>query len=172
MSKKILDACCGGRMFWFNKNNPDAIFTDIRYDTYTMKDNGKIRQLEVKPDVVADFRDLPFEENSFYLVVFDPPHLKSLGNNSWMAKKYGKLTADWRDDIREGFKECFRVLKPNGTLIFKWNEYDIPLKEVLNLAPQEPLFGHPSGKLQKTHWVCFMKQELNKTEEKLKPTNG
>lgn len=20
-----------------------------------------------------------------------------------------------------------------------------------------PLFGHPSGKAQKTHWVCFMK---------------
>lgn len=28
--KKILDACCGSRMFWFDKENADVEFMDIR----------------------------------------------------------------------------------------------------------------------------------------------
>ena len=28
--KPILDACCGSRMFWFDKTNPAAIFMDNR----------------------------------------------------------------------------------------------------------------------------------------------
>lgn len=26
--KKILDACCGSRMCWFDKDNPDTVFMD------------------------------------------------------------------------------------------------------------------------------------------------
>ena len=48
-------------------------------------------------------------------------------------------------------------LKPDGVLIFKWNETDILLREVLALTPYRPLFGHPSGKASKTHWVAFTK---------------
>jgi hypothetical protein len=59
--------------------------------------------------------------------------------------------------LRVGFLECFRVLKPNGTFIFKWNECRIPIKEILPLAPFPPLFGHKSGKAMQTHWVTFMK---------------
>lgn len=95
---------------------------------------------------------------SFSLVVFDPPHFVSVGPKSYMGLKYGNLNKDtWQDDLRQGFAECFRVLRPNGTLIFKWNEHDIPLRQILSLTPVRPLFGHPSGKAQKTHWVCFMK---------------
>ena len=59
--------------------------------------------------------------------------------------------------IKGGFSECFRVLKPNGTLIFKWDEYEIPIKEILKLTDQKPLFGHISGKRAQTHWVTFIK---------------
>ena len=38
------------------------------------------------------------------------------------------------------------------------NETDVTLSEVLTLTNQKPLFGHVSGKQQKTHWVAFMKQ--------------
>ncbi len=24
--KRVLDACCGSRMFWFDRENPDAVF--------------------------------------------------------------------------------------------------------------------------------------------------
>jgi len=156
-NKPILDPASGSRMFWFNKENPLVVFGDIRSEEHDMKDGDKIRHLSVSPDTEMDFRDMPFDNDTFYLVVFDPPHMTSLGKNSWMAKKYGRLNNTWQDDIRSGFSECFRVLKPNGTLIFKWNEYDIPLKEVLKLTKEQPLFGHRSGKQQKTHWVTFMK---------------
>lgn len=157
MSKLVLDPCCGARMFWYDKQDDRVTFCDIRFEEHELKDSGKLRHLEVKPDVVADFTKLPFENDTFYHIVFDPPHMTSLGKNSWMARKYGRLTNTWRDDIKDGFLECFRVLKPGGTLIFKWNEYDIPVREVLSLTDEKPLYGHRSGKQQKTHWIAFIK---------------
>lgn len=154
--KKILDVCCGGRMFWFNKKHPNALYLDNRTMAPKKLTNGAT--LSVAPDMVMDFRKLEFSDNLFMAVVFDPPHVKWRSSNGWMADKYGQLDRKtWQNDLRAGFKECFRVLKPNGILIFKWCEIDIPLKEILALTPIAPLFGHPSGKAQKTHWVCFMK---------------
>lgn len=158
--KLILDACCGSRMFWFNKSNPKALYMDKRSETLTAKDSScksGIRTIEVKPDVVADFTDMPFENNKFQMVVFDPPHLKTLGNTSWMAKKYGKLPSNWEEMLKAGFDECMRVLKPHGTLIFKWNESEIKGSDVLKLIPYKPLFGHTTGRQAKTIWMTFMK---------------
>ena len=152
--KKILDACCGSRMCWFDKNNLMTTYIDIRKAEETLCDG---RKLVVAPDIVADFRNMPFPDNSFYLVLFDPPHLKNIGSNSWMAKKYGKLSSTWEDDIRQGFDECMRVLKPNGVLIFKWNEQQISLKKLLKVIGTKPLFGHTTDIKRLTHWICFMK---------------
>lgn len=157
--KEILDACCGGRQFWFDKENPDVLFADNRVMPPTVVGAGKnARVRKCLPDKVMDFRSMNIEDNTFKMVVFDPPHL-FLGENSFMAKSYGRLDKNtWKTDIEKGFSECFRVLKDGGVLIFKWCECDIPLKEILKLTPYKPLLGHPSGKAQKTHWVCFMKK--------------
>lgn len=153
--KKILDACCGSRMFWFDKNNKDVDFCDIRVFKDTLCDG---RTLEVKPDIICDFTHLPMKDDTYYLVVFDPPHLINVGENSWLAKKYGKLQKDnWKKTILTGFSECMRVLKPNGVLIFKWNETDVSTNEIISVIGKQPLFGHKSGKREKTHWLCFMK---------------
>lgn len=48
--------------------------------------------------------------------------------------------------------------KDNGVLIFKWNETDIRVSEIINTIGYIPLFGHKSGKREKTHWLCFMKE--------------
>ena len=144
-------------MFWFDKNNPDVLFIDKRSETVTAKDRDKVRTIEVKPDIIADFTDLPFGDESFYMVVFDPPHLKSLGETSWMAKKYGKLPENWKDVISKGFDECMRVLKPHGVLIFKWSESEIKVSDVLSIIPYKPLFGHTTGRQSKTIWMSFMK---------------
>lgn len=152
--KKILDACSGGRMFWFDKQNPDVLFADIRDEEHTLCDG---RTHTVKPDILMDFREMPFPDNSFQMVVFDPPHLNKLGKNSWMAKKYGVLNATWEEDLRKGFAECMRVLKPNGTLIFKWNENQIKVSQVLNAIGAQPLFGHTTRASGQTIWMCFMK---------------
>ena len=106
-------------MIWFDKQYHDAIYLDNRQLTDVLCDG---RTLNINPDVIADFQNMPFEDSTFYLVVFDPPHLKSAGETSWLAKKYGVLADNWKEVISAGFKECMRVLKPNGTLIFKWNE--------------------------------------------------
>ncbi len=68
------------------------------------------------------------------------------------------MSADWRDDIRAGFSECFRVLAPWGVLIFKWNEIQIPVREILALTDVKPLVGHKSGKRMDTHWLTFLKR--------------
>lgn len=159
--KLILDACCGGRQFWFNKENQSVLFVDRRVMPPTVIGKGKdARTRKCLPDKVMDFRCLDLPDESFRLVVFDPPHL-FVGENSFMAASYGALDKQtWREDLRKGFAECFRVLKNEGILVFKWNECDVPLKEVLSLTPYSPLFGHPSGKAQKTHWCCFMKKSM------------
>lgn len=151
-NKKILDVCCGSKMFWFDKNREDTIYMDIREYEDILCDG---RKLEIKPDIVADFRKIPFKDNSFKLVVFDPPHLVRVGENSWLKKKYGKLGEEWKSDIKKGFEECFRVLGPYGTLIFKWNEEQIKLSEILKLTNVRPLFGN---KRAKTHWLVFIKE--------------
>ena len=150
--KKILDVCCGAKMFWFDKNNKNTIYMDNRNANEVLCDG---RNLTVAPDIIADFRDIPFANETFNLVIFDPPHLFRVGENSWLAKKYGKLDANtWKNDISKGFNECMRVLKKDGILIFKWNEDQIKLKEILTCFDRTPLFGN---KRSKTHWLVFMK---------------
>lgn len=154
---EILDVCCGGKMFYFNKSDPRITFCDIREIETTLCDG---RKFEVKPDIIADFTDLPFCDNSFSMIVFDPPHLiKSAEGDptGYQMIKYGCLRKDWKKVISKGFQECFRVLKNGGFLIFKWNETDIKVNEILSLTDKHPVFGHKSGKRSNTHWICFMK---------------
>ncbi|PCJ32177.1 MAG: SAM-dependent methyltransferase [Gammaproteobacteria bacterium] len=146
-------------MFWYDKNNPLVLFNDIRNENTELCDG---RSLVIDPDTNMDFTNLDLPDNSFQIVVFDPPHLVRAGKNSWLAKKYGKLGGNWKDDIRAGFSECFRVLKTNGVLIFKWNETQIQLNQILPLSDEKPLFGHKTGKHMKTHWVCFTKTKASR----------
>lgn len=158
----ILDPCCGSRMMWFDRQNPAVVFGDRRSETITVTDRSHgnpsgTRTIEIAPDTLLDFRVLPYPDGSFKLVAFDPPHLVRAGPKSWLAAKYGKLSEDWRDDLRRGLAECLRVLEPHGVLVFKWNETQVKLSEVLALTPLRPLFGNTSGKKAGTHWLVFMK---------------
>lgn len=160
--KRVLDPCCGSRMMWFDPANPDVTFGDARRETITVTDRSHGRQdgtrtIHINPDVLLDFRALPYPDDSFRLVAFDPPHLVRAGPKSWLAAKYGKLGSDWRDDLRRGFTECIRVLEPEGVLVFKWNETQVRVGEVLALAPLRPLFGQISGRSGMTHWLVFLK---------------
>lgn len=147
-------------MFWFDRSDPRTVFMDKRRETHVLKDSssaGGSRTLVIDPDVLGDFTAIQFPDASFSLVVFDPPHLVNNGTSGWLAKKYGKLDKDWQTVISKGFSECFRVLKPNGVLIFKWNENDIPVSRVLELTAAKPLFGNRNGKNAKSHWIVFMR---------------
>ena len=155
---EVLDPCCGSRKFYFDKRSPFVIYGDIRDETYVQCDG---RLLEVKPDQQMDVTKLPFDDESFSLVVFDPPHLKYAGKNSYMYQSYGVLPANGLEFLQEGFKECWRVLKKNGTLIFKWNECQIRLPIVLRTIGKTPLFGNrkPCGRRAETYWMVFFKGE-------------
>lgn len=147
-------------MFWFNRKDARAMYCDNRREAHVLTDRsskGGSRQLIIDPDCLMDFTDLPFQSESFPLVVFDPPHLVRNGTRGWLAKKYGKLRECWEADIRAGFAECFRVLKTDGVLVFKWNEHEIPVSKILELTPMKPLFGNRGGRTQKTHWIVFIK---------------
>lgn len=149
-------------MMWFDKQDPRAIFGDKRRETLTVTDNSQrnksgTRSIRIEPDTLLDFRALPFPDGTFKLVAFDPPHLVQAGPRSWLAAKYGKLGQDWREDLRAGFAECFRVLSSDGVLVFKWNETQVKVGEVLALTTEKPLFGQVSGKSGLTHWLVFMK---------------
>ena len=151
----ILDATCGGRMMWFNKKNPNALYIDHRELSETHLCDG--RTFAVSPDIIADFRELPFPDDTFHLVVFDPPHLINVNDTAYMAIKFERLTDDWKEVIRDGFNECMRVLCDYGTLVLKWSEVQISTRDVITAIGKEPLFGHISGRKMNTHWMCFMK---------------
>ena len=162
MEASVLDPCCGSRMMWFDRQDSRAVFADRRSETLTVTDNSRgnssgQRVLRIEPDFLMDFRAMPYPDGAFKLVAFDPPHLVQAGPRSWLAAKYGKLGPNWRDDLRQGFAECFRVLEAGGTLVFKWNESQVTLRDVLELTPEKPLFGQQTGRGLKTHWLVFMK---------------
>ena len=155
--KFILDACCGGRMFWFNKHHPNTLYIDIRT---TQKGYIKTHAgHEVKPDIVMDFRDLKFPNNSFKLVVFDPPHTFASTDNRNVLKQYGSLNkVTWKEDIKKGFDECWRVLDDYGVLVFKWFDKSIKVNDLIKVLGRTPLFGrrNPNTTIH-TYWFCFMK---------------
>lgn len=155
--KPILDPCCGSRMFYFDKENPLVDFRDCRTLEKILCDG---RLLTVSPDTLGDVRNIDAPDNTFDLIIFDPPHLKT--GNGWQVDKYGKLPKDWKPWMQKAFAECWRVLNPGGTLLFKWNEYHIPLKDVLSCFSQKPIAGNKKPAQSKTHWLVFYKPREEK----------
>lgn len=153
-NEKIVDVCCGSKMFWVEKENPDVIFCDIRYETHVLCDG---RVLNVWPDMIVDFTNQPFDDKSMKIVVFDPPHLVKIGDNAWMALKYGKLPKNWRELLKKGFEECWRICDDYGMIIFKWNEHQIKEREVVDAIGRNYTLGHRSGKGNKTILMIFVK---------------
>lgn len=150
--KPILDVCCGGKQFYFEKDDPRVHFNDIRSGEF---DIGDGRTIVVGGETSWDFTNLPCDDESYSLVVFDPPHLYRLGEGSWLKAKYGQAPKKWRPFIKKGFEECMRVLKPNGVLVMKWSSGQISAHAVLDAIGTKPVFGTKKSTL--TYWWIFMK---------------
>jgi hypothetical protein len=138
--KFILDATAGFRMMWFNKHDPNTLYIDKRP--------------EVEPDQVADWtKTLPYPNESFKLIIFDPPHIiknSGIGNfDSNNIRTYGILQADTvAIDIKNAFSEFWRLLQPYGILLFKWNTTSTSSDELIKLAPCPPLIYQISASNQ------------------------
>jgi len=145
-------------MFWFNKHHPNALYIDKR-----RRPKGFLNQrlnFEIQPDELGDFTKLTYDDKSFKLVVWDPPHTirRSGFESGVIAKRYGRLFSDtWQEVLAAGWRECWRVLDDYGILIFKWGGKDKKIKEILELFEVQPLFGHTTDNKGNTHWMCFMK---------------
>jgi hypothetical protein len=154
--KWILDACCGGRHFWIDKEQKNTVFMDIR-----SVGNGEIElqpNWSVKPDIIGSYLDMPFIDESFRLIIWDIPH-KIKKDKGLITKKYGFLGDQWKNDLPIGFNECMRVLKKEGILIFKFNDLDIPFNEVLSLFNQKPIGFTPTKKgVNNTAFFVFIKK--------------
>ncbi len=154
--KTVLDPCCGGRMFYFYKHHPLVMHGDIRSERVSMSDRGKLRTLDINPDMLLDFTDMDFGDDSFKFVVFDPPHLINCGENSWLAKKYGKLDkSSWKEVLSKGLSECIRVVEPGCVVAMKWSEGDVSTAKLLKALPYQPVFGDKQGKKR---WLFFIKE--------------
>jgi SAM-dependent methyltransferase len=160
VTAEILDACCGGRMWWWDKAHPLAVYMDKRVAPHGSRPGRP--NWNCTPDILGDFREMPFEDDSFRLVVFDPPHIvRDIDGD--LTIQYGRLdSATWQDDIRRGFAECWRVLKPGGTLVFKWAG---SLDGVKESFPTTPIVGTRSLRTASkkgglgTRWIVFYKPE-------------
>ena len=167
---KILDATAGFRMMHFNKNNPNIVYLDIRDDTQLAADLQRVPNRKpwkpIVPTTQGDYRNLPFPDDYFDQIYFDPSHLIHVGKTGIYYVKYGKLSESWREDIAAGAKELFRVLKPGHALDFKWCTQDIGLNDVLALFPVKPIVGQKTvggqgcnrGK-PRTFWLSFVKDD-------------
>lgn len=150
-------------MWWWDKNHPLAVYMDRR-----SAPRGSVGNLtghpewnpnwECQPDVLGDFRSMPFDDGAFRLVVFDPPHVIRDEPAGINGLKYGALTAETeQDDLRRGFAECWRVLAPGGTLVFKWAGR---LDRVRPHFPATPVVGNRNMRASSglgTRWIIFYK---------------
>lgn len=89
---------------------------------------------DVKPDIVADFRALPFADDSLDLLVFDPPHLpaasaskEALRGVTGYRAEFGLDLAPEGDNVASLFApfltEARRVLRPGGLVFAKLKDY-------------------------------------------------
>lgn len=164
----ILDCTSSVRAMWTDPQDLDAVFIDLRR--------------EVKPDVVCCWQFLPFKNKSFTLANFDPPHMVYFveGKPSFLTERFGLLNRlTWQKDMKDGFNEIIRVLKPDCPLLFKWNNNHIATKRILACFSLQPKFGSTvngsrgfrrKGSLEprsQTFWFCFIKPKKAKLNVQL-----
>lgn len=173
---KILDATCGFRGIWFQKNHPFVTFMDKRNEVVDSKTKGvkfkSRRRWKIKPDVVSEWKNAPFPDEYFDMIIFDPPHkiVNTKRELGAIEKEYGCFYGNgWKKEIKEGVDKLFKILKPEGVFVFKWSDSNIDVNKILKLFPYKPMFG--SNTKSKGHtanfWIVFIKYRLESSLELL-----
>jgi SAM-dependent methyltransferase len=115
--RKILDATVNRGRFWRgSKRAVIGMDIDPRY----------------KPDVVGDNTNMTFQDASFDVVVYDPPHIPNQGkdNKKDFQTRFGLVVASPKENgysfshtFPPFLKEAYRVLEAEGILFCKIADY-------------------------------------------------
>ena len=170
---KILDATCGFKGIWFQKNHPLVTFMDKRNGKYYfITPSGKKKCTKVNPDIVSEWKDAPFPDNYFDIVLASHVLEHVEDDRKAMREVHRILKPDgilllttpyetWEQELKVGIKKLFKILKPEGTFILKWNECNKPINKIIKLFPYQPLFGTRTGLNNKNIWLVFLKYDVN-----------
>ncbi len=153
----------GCRSIWFDKEHPDCLYVDRRpliVPTQKRGDKLDVSTLAWTPDIVADNSALPFRDNLFSLIVYDPPH-RGFTADSNMGRRYGPTSWDeLRGSVRAAAKESHRVAEPGALFAMKWNDVHLSMDTVLGLmfSYWRALVGHSmigTNAQSITRWVLL-----------------
>lgn len=99
MDKKILDVTCGARSIWFDKHHPAAVYCDKRREQYhhLWKNAGNCT-LDINPDVMCDFTELPFPDknttaNQMLFLAVVNGYFRDLGDENVLDPTYDNTAA-------------------------------------------------------------------------------
>lgn len=115
---RVLDATANRRKMWKGVEwAGERVYLDI--------------DAEVSPDIVGDFRAMPFDAASFDVIVFDPPHLPAAAaspeSSEQYKRDYGLARSEHGDNISACFapflREAARVLRPDGLIFAKLKDF-------------------------------------------------
>lgn len=106
-AKLLLDCTWGKGGIWRGWSDPPFHIIKSDIDPYG------------KPDLLADYFNLPFLAETADVLVWDPPHLEDVGKNSLMAKYNGHATLSVSASAPWFIMQARRVLRPGGLLLTK-----------------------------------------------------
>jgi len=111
LNGRVLDCTWGLGVFWKSWQPKELVACD--------KDPTKAPP----GGVVADFRNLPFPDESFDTVVIDPPYKLNGTPTPEVDNRYGvDVVSSWQDRhalIRDGITECARIVRRRGYVLLK-----------------------------------------------------
>jgi SAM-dependent methyltransferase len=115
--RKILDATVNGGRFWRNSKRPvTGMDIDPRYN----------------PDILADNTNMPLDDASFDVIIYDPPHIPNQGrdNKKDFNTRFGLVLRSSKENhytfthtFPPFLREAYRVLKTEGILLCKITDY-------------------------------------------------
>lgn len=151
--KLVLDMTCSTRSMHLKKQNNFVVYQDKRQ--LQTKSYGK--NIIINPDIICDYTNMAYKDNYFDLVIFDPPHLtETYAGTGHFKIIYSSLPDDYATHLRNAFNEAYRVLRPGGTLIFKWADTCFTLDKIIRIIERQPLIAQRSSKT--AHFAVFYKQ--------------
>lgn len=179
----ILDATSGNRTMWEWKDSEYIVYIDIQ------------RRLEIPPTLFCDNTKTPFPNGMFHTIFYDPPHKWGDPKSFYSFPELESYQTVYKDaqrlptyygwemyktrrallrHIYNAQKEFARITKSDGLLWLKWNEVEIPLKNVLSvfmewqMILQLPISDprQTAGKKQ-TYWVCMQRKKEIRVQQPL-----